>query len=214
MQSFPQICVIAAAMAVAMPGAIVDRVAITAGNRVITDSAITLRIRLTAFQNRVAPDFSDASRKEAAQRLIDQKLVEREMEAGHYARIPPGEAKELVNEFAAEYFNSDATALRTALAASALTPDELQTELVERADFMSFLSLRFQPAVEVSDADIDQYIRDHIRPGASGTPTASSQVRAGIEKIIASQRADRDLDAWLADQRLHTKIVYLVKGLE
>jgi hypothetical protein len=212
MQSFPLIWLIAAVMPAT--GAIVDRVAVTVGNKVITDSAITLRIRLAAFQNRVAPDFSAPARKEAAQRLIDQKLVEREMEVGHYEKIPPGEAKELVNEFAAEYFNSDAEALRSALAASALTTEELQAELVERADFMLFLSLRFQPAVEVSDADIDQYIREHMRTGSTATPTASSQVRAGIEKIIASQRADRDLDAWLADQRLHTKIVYLVKELE
>ena len=212
MSNLPLIWLVAAAMPAA--SAIVDRVAITVGSKVITDSAITLRIRLTAFQNKVAPEFNAAARKEAAQRLIDQKLVEREMEAGHYQKTPPDEAKELVTAFATEHFNSDSAALGASLAASGLTPEDLQAELTEQADFMSFLSLRFQPAVEVSDADIDQYIRDHIKAGATATPTASSEVRAGIEKIIATERADHDMDAWLADQRLHTKIVYLVKELQ
>src|SRR4030081_2795805 len=55
---------------------IVDRIAISAGNRVITASEVDLRLRLTAFQNGVEPEFTVPARKQAAERLIDQKLVE------------------------------------------------------------------------------------------------------------------------------------------
>ncbi len=73
---------LASIVLIALPlwAVIVDRSAITAGNKVITDSDIVRRIRLAAFQNGVAPDLSLASRREAAQRLIDVKLVEREMD--------------------------------------------------------------------------------------------------------------------------------------
>ncbi len=69
--------------------AIVDRTAVTVGSKVITDSEITRRIRLAAFQNGELPEFTDKTRREAAQRLVDLKLVEREMDLGHYVRATP-----------------------------------------------------------------------------------------------------------------------------
>src|SRR5579885_2696715 len=67
---------------------IVDRIAITVGSQVITDSEIDQRIRLTAFENGEQPDFSPVARRQAAQRLIDEKLVEHEMTVGHYPGMP------------------------------------------------------------------------------------------------------------------------------
>src|SRR5580704_4898262 len=49
-------------MAAPAPAVIVDRVAATVGIKVITDSEIDLRIRLTAFQNDDKPDMSLAAR--------------------------------------------------------------------------------------------------------------------------------------------------------
>src|ERR1043166_1281731 len=72
-------------------GVIVDRIAITVGNKGITESAIVLRIRLTAFENDESPDFSLASRKATADRLVDQRIVEREMDVGHYTRLGDSE---------------------------------------------------------------------------------------------------------------------------
>src|SRR2546425_1258481 len=69
------------------PAVIVDRVAVSVGNRVITQSEVELRVRLSAFQNGVKPEITLAARKEAAGRLLDQKLVEREMNLGNYPRL-------------------------------------------------------------------------------------------------------------------------------
>src|SRR4051812_15792391 len=93
--AIPIFCVVAAAA----NAAIVDRTAVTLGTRVITESEILRRIRLTAFQSGNLPDYSDKSRREAAQRLIDLKLVEREMDLGHYTRTDPERAKAMVDAF-------------------------------------------------------------------------------------------------------------------
>ena len=63
---------------------IIDRIAITVGNQVITESQIDEELRITAFLNRDKLDVSDDARKQAANRLIDQALVKREMELSHY----------------------------------------------------------------------------------------------------------------------------------
>jgi len=203
-----------AVIAVPAFAVIVDRVAIAAGTKVITESEIIRRIRLTAFQNGGMPDFGTASRREAAQRLIDQKLVEREMELGHYVRTPADQSKELLMAFTVEHFRSDAEALRLALKSSALTLADLEADLSAQADLLSFLSLRFRPAVQVSDQDIEKYFHDHIESKAVANPVAFSEVRSGIEQILANERADLDLNAWLQDQRNRTRINYLLKELQ
>jgi hypothetical protein len=155
---------------------LVDRIAIAAGNRVITDSEIDLRIRLTAFQNAEKPAFTLAARKKAAQLLIDQKLVEREMDVGHYPRLSAEARKQLLANFAKDYFKNDPAAMHRTLLEYGLTEDDLEADLARESDVLTFLSLRFRPAVSETNAK------------------------------LANQRADADMDAWLGDQRKRTKI--------
>jgi hypothetical protein len=205
------------ALANPLSAVVVDRSAITVGNKVITDSEIIRRIRLAAFQNGVLPDFSLAARREAAQRLIDLKLVEREMDVGNYVRESPAQAVKLLTAFTAEHYKGNAEAVRLALAAIDLTPADLQAELAEQADLLSFTSLRFRPAVEqASDREVEEYYQNHVvsavKPGVK--PPSLADSRANIEQILADERADLDLDAWLRDQRAHTRITYLESALQ
>ena len=137
--------------------ALVDRVAITVGNKVITESEIVRRIRLAAFQNGLQPDYGLAARREAARSLIDLKMVEREMDLGHYPRTEPERAKTLLAAFTAEHYRSSPEALRMALAGSSLASADLMEELAEQNDLTSFLDLRFRPSVQISDAEIEKY---------------------------------------------------------
>jgi hypothetical protein len=200
--------------AVAASSTIVDRTAVTVGNRVITESEILRRIRLQAFQAGEFPVINDKTRREAAQRLIDLKLVEREMELGHYATTPPERAKALVDAFTAEHFQSSPDALRIALAGLQLTPGDLQAEFAEQADFLSFTSLRFKPAVDIPDRAIEEYFRTHFPPKPGEPAVSLADVRSGIEQTLIAGKTDEALEAWLKDQRERTRIVYLEKELE
>ena len=201
------------ATASAASAVIVDRVAIAVGNKVITDSEIEQRIRLTAFQNGEKPDFSTAVRRAAAERLINQKIVEREMDVGHYPLLPEERRKELLNDYAKENFHGDAEALRQALAGYAVTIQDLEDDLARQSDLLTFLNLRFRPAVEVSDQDVQRYFREKIIPGNPGGQIALNDFRAQIEKQITNERADSDLDAWLREQRKRARIEYLEQDL-
>jgi hypothetical protein len=196
---------------------IVDRSAITVGNKVITDSEIIRRIRLAAFQNGLVPDLSLTSRREAAQRLIDLKLVEREMDVGNYVRESSDLSAQQLAAFTTEHFRGSAEAVRLALSVIDLMPADLQADLAEQADFESFIELRFLPAVaQASDQEVAEYYQNHIvsavKPGE--TPPSLADSRSKIEQILANERADLDLNAWLRDQRAHTRITYLESALQ
>ena len=194
--------------------AIVDRTAVTVGNRVITESEILRRIRLQAFQAGEFPVINDKTRREAAQRLIDLKLVDREMELGHYSRTAPERAKALVDAFTAEHFQSRPEAQRIALAGLQLTPGNLQAEFAEQAGFLSFTSLRFKPAVDIPEQAIEEYFNTHFAPKPGEPAVKLADVRSGIEQTLIAGKTDEALDAWLKDQRERTHIVYLEKELE
>ena len=140
--------------------------------------------------------------------LIDQRIVEHEMDIGHFPRLTPDRGKELVTAFAQERYKGDAKAMDSALAASGLAASDLQNDLMRQEDLLTFLSLRFRPAVQLSDGEVQKYFRDNMRPGLS-----LNDFRAQIETRITNDRADVDLETWLRTQRKRIKIEYLDKEL-
>lgn len=201
----------AALLAATASSAVIDRIAVTVGAKAITESEVLRRIRLQAFQNGTLPDLSLASRKEAAQRLIDLKLVETEMDLGHYAKTPPEKVQSLLAAFSAAHFRSDREAMRLALSTFQLTLTDLTEEMAAQADFLSFTALRFRPAVQITDAEIEAWYRDNFR---GPNPPLLDTVREEIEQTLIGRKTDSDLDAWLADQKRHTRINWLETELQ
>ncbi|HWE49086.1 MAG TPA: hypothetical protein VG273_04830 [Bryobacteraceae bacterium] len=190
---------------------IVDGIAIAVGNKVITRSDIEQRIRLTALQNGETPDFSLASRKLAAQRLIDQRLIEKEMEVGRFPHTPEARARELLANYEKTSYGSDPAALRRALEKYGLTEKDLEEDLARQADLLTFLNLRFRPAVNVDDREVQAYFDQKVSPEEK--KQGLNALRTQIEQLLANDRADRDLDEWLKDQRGRTRIDYVDKEL-
>ncbi|HEX4134902.1 MAG TPA: hypothetical protein VHY84_09860 [Bryobacteraceae bacterium] len=199
---------------------IVDRVAIAVGDKIITDSEIDQRIRLTAFQNKEKADLSPASRRKAAQQLVDQKLIEREMDVGRYPRLEAVGRKTLLTDYEKTGYKSDLVAMTEALAAYGLTPRDLEDDLGRQSDLLTFLNLRFRPAVQVTDQDIQKYYDENVLKDAAGKTAEKAQagalneMRAAIEQKLTGERADHELDLWLQDQRKRTRIEYLEKDLQ
>lgn len=191
------------------PAVIVDGIAVTVGTSVITSSEIDLRIRLMAFQNDEKSDFSLAARRQAAQRLIDQKLVEHEMDVGRYPRVDAKAKEALLADYAKEHYQSNPAALAAALRNYGLTPQDLEDELGLQTDLLTFLNLRFRPAVQVTDQDVRKYFTEHY----TQAPGALNEVRSQIEQQLTTERSTKELDAWLQDQRKRVGIVYVEKDL-
>jgi hypothetical protein len=188
---------------------IVDRVAIAIGNEAIVESEIDQRIRLTAFQNGENPDFGLAARKKAAQRLIDEKLVEREMTVGRYPAMPGERKSALLASYIKENAHGDPAALDRQLGDYGLTRKDLMNDLARQQDLLTFLDLRFRPAVQVSEQEIQSYYREHFE----ATRVPLNDVRPEIENKLSAERADTELETWLKDQRRRIDIEYLEKDL-
>jgi hypothetical protein len=146
-------------------GEIIDRISVRVGTRMITASEVNLRVRLTAFEDGEKPTLTLERRKKAAEQLIEQRLVEREMEIGHYPRLNPSEASELLAAFVNQRFGGNAAALGNELNQYGITPAELEADLARQQDLISFLGLRFRLGTDSTkaDAEMDTWLKEQRR---------------------------------------------------
>ncbi len=190
-------------------GEIIDRIAVSVGNQVITESQIVDEIRITAFLNNNAPDLSQAGKKAAAERLIEQTLVRREMDLGHFPLPDLSEADPLEHELQTKY--GSPADFDGALAKAGVAEPNLKQHLWWQVTLLRFIDYRFRPAVQIQDAAIKDYYdkqrAEWEKQGVKPIPSLEDS-RTDIEKILTEQRVDRAMDRWLGDSRTRVEILF------
>lgn len=190
---------------------IIDRVAVIVGNQVITASEIIREIRLTAFQNGAPPDFSSASRRKAANRLIEQKLIRKEMELGRYPQPAPADVQTLLEQTKKQRFKSEEL-YREALAQYGIGEQDLKAQLVLQATLLRFIDIRFRPGIRVSAEEIRTYFNKELpelqKKAPQGQKVSLDEFRDKIEEALTDERIDKQMDEWLQETRKRTRITF------
>jgi hypothetical protein len=196
---------------------IVDRIAVTVGNRVITSSDIEREIRVTAFLNGQAPDLSAAGKRAAAERMVDQRLVRREIESSRYPAPQPAEIEPVLAVFLERYYPADAD-YRRALAQYRISDSDVRDALLWQRTLLQFVDVRFRPVVQITADEIQRYfdtvLAPRLRAAEPGQPLSLDDYRDQIEDALAAQREDREMDNWLREARRQTPIVYRDEALQ
>ena len=194
---------------------IVDRVAVIVGNGVVKDSDILEDLRITSFLNNESPAITPAVRKAAVSRLIDQKLIRKEIESGDYPSGSVAEAQNLLADLKKRY--ADDAAYQRALASRGIDEQDLKDRLLWQLTVLRFIDVRFRPAALVTDAELEAYYNEHkqqLQAANRGRPATLDAFRPEIQDILASERVNQLLDEWLDRRRKDTRIVYLEEALK
>lgn len=201
---------ITAGLAAAGHAEIVDRIAVSVGNRVITETDLEREIRITALLNNAKPDFSTANKRQTAERMVDQMLVRNELEASRYPLPSAAETQAALEEEKARY-GGDA-AYRRALAEHGVSEDDLKARLAWQLMLVRFIDVRFRPGIQISSDEIRKYFDEHMLPGLlaahPGQTPSFDDHRAGIEQTLTSHAADQQVEQWLKEARRRTRIEY------
>ncbi len=177
---------VAAVLAIlsASAAAVVDRIAIVIDKKVITESELLDDLRLTDFINGQPLDLGPLARREAAEHLIDQELIRRDMESGGFVKPDAAQGNAVLRKFRQDHYPSLA-AYRAALEKYGVTEEQLKRRLLWQLTAIEFTDLRF-------------------RPVQAEEPSQSAD-RAVTDGAAAS--VDQQMDAWLKQARATTKIV-------
>lgn len=196
------------AIALVLPAVIIDRIAIVVRNSIIKDSDVNRDIRVTDFLNGRPLNFSASARKEAADRLIAQALIRREIRLGDYPMATLQDADEQLDSLESERFKTQA-ALDRALERYGLTELDLRTQFQWQLTVLRFIDLRFKPAVMVTDQEADAYYREHEAELRHDHPKQSlDELKSDARDVIVGERVNKLFFDWLNQQRGDTKIVF------
>ncbi|HTR37350.1 MAG TPA: hypothetical protein VMH80_15700 [Bryobacteraceae bacterium] len=207
-------CFLLTAYCVSASAEIIDRIAITVGNAVITESQIAEELRVTAFLNHAKLDLSLEARRQAAARLIEQALVRREMDLSRYPAPSSADAEMSLKTLQAMYPSDQQ--YQKALQDYGITEDALKRHLLWQLTLLRFVDFRFRSGILISDSDVQAYYKEQRsewqKKGVHPIPSLE-ETRSQIEEILTQKGIDQALDRWMIDVQTQVAIRYLDESL-
>jgi len=192
-----------------------DRIAVTAGTHVITESQIVLALRSTALLSRMPVDLGGPEKRKMAEWLTDQILIVQEAAANHFT-LPSSEAAKGKLEAVKMLYPSEEQYKRDLERYSVQESDLAELLLADLRE-QTFVDLRFRPEIQVSNDDLQAY---YVTLGSANTLAAFEKCRADencraeVEKKLIDQRAMDALDKWLAMARTGARIQFREKAFQ
>ena len=209
-----KILLLSAALA-CLRGEIVDRIVVTVDKKVITEGQLDEELRVTALLDHEPIGRDREKRRAAADRLIEQTLVSKEMELSRYPLPSPQDVSAYYEEIAKQY--GGRAELEEALRRYSLRKEVLLEHLSFQLMTLRFLAYRFQPDVDVSDKEIAEAYQNRIaewKQTHTGTPPSVEESRDAIKKSIIDERSDAAFSTWLEENRKQVQITYLDPQLQ
>ncbi|MEO8126949.1 MAG: hypothetical protein ABJF23_24925 [Bryobacteraceae bacterium] len=189
---------------------ILDRIAVTIGSKVITESELEQQIRLIAVQNGQPPDLSKTNMRLVAGKMVEQILIRNEIEANRYMSLESSNPEPLMEGIRKRY--PDMASYQKTLAEYGITEEELKKQLQWQMTLLAFVDVRFRPGVQVPEAEVREYYEKQFLPEwtktHTGTPPSFEESRAEIENLLTADLADHAMDRWLGQTRTQTQILF------
>jgi len=188
---------------------IIDRMAVAVGSRAITTSDIDRETRITAFLNGTAPDFSMAGKQATADRLVEQKLIQQELENSNYQFPDAGDIEPVLEKFKKDHYASESQ-YHSALGTYGITEQDVKGALLWQRAVLLFINARFRPSVEVGDKEVEEYLQKEVAAARAAHPGQTvdlEELRSRVEEAIAAQRVDEAMNKWLEEVRRRTRVL-------
>jgi hypothetical protein len=185
-------------------GPIVDRVVANVNGHVVLQSDWEEEVSFEAFEDGKDPSsFTEAERKAALDRLIDQELLREQVRPSQAA--PPDQVAERVAEVRKVQPNGSTDAgWRAALQHCGLTQKSLEARLSNQIQLMRLVEDRLRPSIHIDQQAVENYYRDRLLPdlkkaGAQAKPL--TEVYGRIKTLLAEQKLNELLSGWLNSLR-------------
>lgn len=188
---------------------VLDRIAVIVDKHVIKTSDIELDLRVTEFLNQDPLNLGSQARRQAAERLVDQEIIRKEIADGGYKSAPDRDADALEAQLRRDRFGGSPVRLNQALAQYGLTEEQLRAQLTWQLTVLRFIDERFRPGVLVSD-EVRSYYNEHITELRKQNPQNSSfeALEPKIRSLLEAQKINDEFNQWLEQARKRARIEY------
>ena len=192
-------------------GETLDRVVASVDGHAVLESERETEIRCEQLMAGTAPQDPDETHKrEALDRLIDQKLLLQQMHAAQY-EVEKGDAiNAQIADIRARLGVKDNSRWHALLDRYDLTEDEFREQISAQLTTLRFIDERFRPTVRIEDSSIATYYRTVLVPelAKQNVPAPSLEsVTPKIREILVQQQVDQQLAAWLKELRATSRVL-------
>jgi hypothetical protein len=163
--------------------AVLDRVAVVVGDQVFTETEVEEEVRVTELLNGEPLDLSAAQKRAAANRLVDQALIRREMEVGGYDQPQPEQADAMLANLRRERFPTEAV-FKDALSRYGVTEQELKRHLLWQLAALRFTDARFGTAT----GPIEEAANTRERSADANEPAVDQKMEGWLKQARSSTR--------------------------
>jgi hypothetical protein len=177
-----------------------DRIAVSFGSQVITESALILDLRVSAFLDGVPADLSPAAKRRSAERLTDQFLILREATESHLALPTAQNVSPLLTQIRAQF--GPLREYQAALKRYGIQESDVAAQLLSGLIGLTFTDLRFRPAVQIPETELRAYYEK------LGGQASYEESREQIETLLTRQRTSEALDQWLVTARTAARVEF------
>jgi peptidyl-prolyl cis-trans isomerase SurA len=172
-------------------GELVDRIV-----AIIDREVVTLSEAEQARSIGKARSGAEAPLADVVERLIESRLVEREVERFTGEPVAPDVVDAALREVRGGF--SSEPAFQAMLAAVGLTEEALRAELGRQVAVSQYLERRFRPLTFVTDEQIEVYYRDELLPEVRGQRTPElSDVSDAIRRILEERAFNARVEEWI-----------------
>ncbi|MGH9335403.1 MAG: hypothetical protein ACRD21_16830, partial [Vicinamibacteria bacterium] len=181
-------------------GELVDRIV-----AIIDREVVTLSEAEQASAIARARSGAEAALPDVVERLIESRLIEREVE--RFTSEPAAiDRVESVLEEVRAGFSSEAD-FRDMLAAGGLTEEELRSNLRQQLTIAGYLERRFRPLLFVTDGEVEAYYRDELTRELQGQPVPElSEVADSIRRILEERTFNIRVEGWIESLKSRARI--------
>jgi hypothetical protein len=150
---------------------IIDRVAVVIGERVITESEMLLQMRVAAFLDAEPVKLDAAGKRQAAERLIAQTLIRREMELSRAPTPNLPEADAVLATVRKQPRLAGEEKFAAELARYQIGEEDLRQQLLWQLTLLRFVEYRFRSAVEKAGSErlLDQELERWLKQARAQT---------------------------------------------
>lgn len=186
-------------------GQVLDRIAVSVDDRVITLSDVIAEVRLAALLDGAPVAITPETKRKAAERLVENLLLLRDMELTRF----PLPSDEELEDFLAEIRQArklDAAGWEAEVRRYQLEPARVREQLRQRLGVLRYIEFRFRPQAQLSEAELWQRGSSPAQATVSNPERMLEVTRQTAESALLAHRVDELVDAWLKDARQRARI--------
>jgi hypothetical protein len=143
--------------------------------------------------------------------MVEQRLILRELENSRYPVPAASEIEPVLDKFKTDNF-ATGDEYRRSLEERGITEQQVRDELLWQRRLLLFIDVRFRPAVQVSDQEIEDYFNKVVAPAARaahpGDPVTLEEYRDQIQEKLTGDQVDKQMATWLENARTRSEVVF------